>query len=96
MRLYQSGPVGLVEARNALSRPVLTIAETAAVFGASIKMIRRAIRAGELETVKIGRTTFVLREPLERRLQTDLSCVDTTRDRVRAKRVATETEEKTM
>jgi len=75
---------------------VLTIAETAAVFGASIKMIRRAIRAGELETVKIGRTTFVLREPLERRLQADLSCIGIARDRVRAKRDANETEEKNM
>lgn len=86
------GPLGLGEAHSALSRPVLTIAETAAVFGASIKMIRRAIRDGEIETVKIGRTTFVLREPLEKRLRTDLSGFGESRDRVRVKRVAKDEE----
>jgi excisionase family DNA binding protein len=66
-----------------LPKPVLTIEETAAVFGASVKMIRRAIRDGELETVKMGRTTFVLREPLERKLKADLSAFGTARNRVR-------------
>lgn len=74
------------EDRKELSRPVLTIAETAAVFGASIKMIRRAIRDGEIATIKIGRTTFVLREPLERRLQADLSGFGAARERVRTQR----------
>ena len=66
-----------------LPRPVLTIEETAAIFGASIKMIRRAIKDGELETVKIGRTTFVLREPLEQKLKADLSGFGSARKRVR-------------
>lgn len=55
-----------------MSKPVLTIAETAALFGTTQRKTRRAIRDGQFEVIKVGRTTFVLREPLERRLMVNL------------------------
>jgi hypothetical protein len=52
---------------------VLTIEETAALFGSSLKVVRNAIREGSIESIKLGRTTFVLRGPLEARLKIALS-----------------------
>jgi len=49
--------------------PVLTIEETAALFRTTVKTVRNAVRNGELETFKLGRTTYILREPLEDRLK---------------------------
>jgi excisionase family DNA binding protein len=65
MKRPSPGPKGSKTAAS----PVLTIEETAALFRTSVKTIRKAIRAGELDTFKLGRTTFVLREPLEKRLR---------------------------
>ena len=52
---------------------VLTIEETAALFGSSSKVVRNAIREGSIESIKLGRTTFVLRGPLETRLKMVMS-----------------------
>lgn len=54
---------------QSLPSPVLTIEETAALFRTTVKIVRTAIQKGELETFKLGRTTYVLREPLEGRLK---------------------------
>jgi excisionase family DNA binding protein len=51
-------------------RAVLTIAETAAIIGTSVRVIRKAIRDGEIESLKVGRTVYVLRAPLEAKLKT--------------------------
>lgn len=59
------GSAGRRKADKVTQPPVLTVAQTATLFGTTEKVIRKAIKAGELEVFRLGRTTYVLREPLE-------------------------------
>jgi excisionase family DNA binding protein len=57
-------PTGLPK----LKHRVLTIQETAELFGVSAKVVRKSIRDGDFAVIKVGRKTFVLRDPLEEKL----------------------------
>jgi excisionase family DNA binding protein len=50
------------------TRRVLTLQETAELFGLSVKVVRQSIRDGDIAAIKVGRKTFVLRDPLEEKL----------------------------
>jgi hypothetical protein len=67
-----------IEPEGTQQSPVLTIAETALLFRTSVKSIRKAARSGELEVIKLGRTTYVLREPLEQKLKAKVPLVAAT------------------
>jgi len=53
--------------------PVLTIEEVAALLRTTNKTVRKAARDGELASFKLGRITYILREPLERQLKTKIT-----------------------
>lgn len=47
----------------------LTVAEASERLGLSPRAVRRAIRAGQIEAIQIGRRWLVLREPLDAQLR---------------------------
>jgi excisionase family DNA binding protein len=51
-----------------MSRLVLTLEETATLLGTSVKVVRKAVQAGTIRSIKIGRKTLVLRVALEQQL----------------------------
>lgn len=53
--------------------PVLTIEEVAALLRTTDKTVRKAARDGELASFKLGRITYILREPLEQQLKTKIA-----------------------
>jgi hypothetical protein len=52
---------------------LLTLSETATVLRTTVKVIRSEIRDGNLETIKVGRSTYVLKAPLEQRLKAKIT-----------------------
>lgn len=50
-------------------RHTVTLEQTARIIGTTVKVIRGAIRSGELEAIQLGRRLYILREPLERKLK---------------------------
>ncbi len=49
--------------------PLLTVAETAALWNVSTRTIRREIKAGRLPVIRFGRAIRIAREIVERRMR---------------------------
>ena len=55
-----------------MKRSVLTIAETSRITGWNVKLVREAIKSGELPSIEIRNRAYVLTTPLEKLLQTEI------------------------
>jgi len=55
-----------------VKRPILTIAETARVLKENVKHVRRAVKAGDLPSIRIGSRSYVITAKLEALLGTEI------------------------
>jgi excisionase family DNA binding protein len=50
-------------------RRTLSVEEAARMLGLGVRATRRAIRAGKIQAIRVGRRWLVLREPFEKMLR---------------------------
>lgn len=62
--LEATGPVTDLPTLRASTRATITRAEAAEVVGVDVRTITRAVEAGELPALRLGRRVLIPREPL--------------------------------